>query len=222
MCIEIDKNPPNPSNRNQRLFDGWKYKGLPVMQDKGPFVVEYLEALYEVIERSQYEYNRVCAIRFDLRFPASMAGHANNEVMSRFMASLKAKIRHDRARARERNANAHDTEMRYVWGREIGQVGRVHYHAAILVNRDAYFGLGQFDSDIPNMANRIREAWASAMGLTMEETLGCVEFPKNPTYRFSRNDHEELQAFFHRASYLCKAKTKQFGDGQHGFGASRH
>jgi hypothetical protein len=26
---------------------------------------------------------------------------------------------------------------------------------------------------------------------------------------------------FYRASYLCKSATKAYGDGQHGFGASR-
>ncbi|MCO2952435.1 inovirus Gp2 family protein, partial [Pseudomonas aeruginosa] len=35
-------------------------------------------------------------------------------------------------------------------------------------------------------------------------------------------DHGELADLFHRASYLCKAATKSYGDGQHGFGCSRY
>jgi hypothetical protein len=213
---------PNPENRNQKLIGGLTYKGLPLMHEKAPFIEEYLEALHNVLQMSLEDYSRVFAMRFDLRFPAHIAEHEGNEVMSRFIESLKAKIRHDRARARAHNANAHDTAVRYVWAREVGQERRVHYHAVILLNRDAYFRPGRYDSNKENMAGRIVEAWASALRLPVDETIGCAEFPKNPTYLFGRGDESEMLAFFRRASYLCKAKTKQFGNGQHGFGASKH
>ncbi|WP_439590338.1 YagK/YfjJ domain-containing protein [Hydrogenophaga sp.] len=77
-------------------------------------------------------------------------------------------------------------------------------------------------SDQQNMANRIQEAWASALGLPLELTKGLVHFPENAVYRFDPESPPEAAAFFRRASYLCKATTKQFGLGHHGFGASRH
>jgi hypothetical protein len=90
-----------------------------------------------------------------------------------------------------------------------------------LVNRDAYFTLGRYDSDQPNMANRLNEAWASAIGLQPEQTNGLVHFPDHCTYHLSHDSIAEVGEFFRRASYMCKAQTKQFGNGCHGFGASR-
>lgn len=195
------------------------------MLDKGPFVLEYLQSLHEVIQRALANHRRVCGIRFDLRYPLSAgmeAGGSNNEAISRFIESLKAKIRHDRSRAQVQRPYAHDTDVRYVWAREIGQDGRVHYHVAVLLNRDAYFTLGQFTSSEKNMAKRIQEAWASALRLSTDQAAGLVHFPDNAVYRFELETPQQLQAFFYRASYLCKVNTKHFGNGQHGFGASRH
>ena len=71
------------------------------------------------------------------------------------------------------------------------------------------------------MFNRLVEAWASALGLSVEAVTGLVEIPSNPTYYLNRGESEELAEFFYRASYLCKSATKVFGDGSHGFGCSR-
>lgn len=212
-------------NRNHTLHTNPTYKELAVMLDKGPFVLEYLQSLHEVIQRALANHRRVCGIRFDLRYPLSAgmeAGGSNNEAISRFIESLKAKIRHDRSRAQVQRPYAHDTDVRYVWAREIGQDGRVHYHVAVLLNRDAYFTLGQFTSSEQNMAKRIQEAWASALRLSTDQAAGLVHFPDNAVYRFELETPQQLQAFFYRASYLCKVNTKHFGNGQHGFGASRH
>lgn len=215
----------NPSNRNQTLHYEGAFKGLRVLTDHGPFVTEYLDALYRVQQQALKAHRRVCAFRFDLRFPVSMEAkddNITNTLMTRFIESLKAKIRHDRQRAKERRSYAHDTDVRYVWAREVGDEGRVHYHFALLVNGNAYYSLGKLNSDSQNMANRIQEAWASALDLPLELTKGLVHFPENAVYRFDLDSPPEAADFFERASYLCKANTKQFGLGHHGFGASRH
>lgn len=215
----------NPSNRNQTLHYECTFKGQPVLTDHGPFVTEYLDALYRVQQQALEAHRRVCAFRFDLRFPVSMEAtedNVSNAYITRFVESLKAKIRHDRQRAKERLSLAHDTEVRYVWAREVGDDGRVHYHFALLVNGNAYFTLGKLTSDQQNMASRIQEAWASALGLLLERTKGLVHFPENAVYRFDPESPPEAADFFHRASYLCKANTKLFGLGHHGFGTSRH
>lgn len=71
------------------------------------------------------------------------------------------------------------------------------------------------------MFNRLVEAWASVLSLSVEAVSGLVEIPSNPYYHLNREDLAGQAEFFFRASYLCKAATKVFGDGHHGFGASR-
>ena len=215
----------NPFNRNQALYFENTYQNLPVMQGRGPLVEQYLDALHRVLWQALQAHRRVCAIRFDLRFPADMASASDvttNQVMSRFIESLKAKVRHHRACAKERDPWAPDTGLRFVWAREVSQDDRVHYHVAILFNRDVFFTLGHFTSDKANMSKRIVEAWKSALGLPSERGGGLVHFPDNALYHFDLNSPEDMAAFFYRVSYLCKADTKHFGHGHHGFGASRH
>ncbi len=214
----------NPANRNQTLFEQVSYAGLPVMHDKGPFVTEYLEALLRTLNKSLDDYPRLCSIRFDLRFPHNFQADdemTTNTVISRFIESLKAKIEHDRMCARRRNPHAHQTKVRYVWAREVGSDGRVHYHVALFLNGDAYFTLGKFDSESVNLGKRITAAWASALWITESHAVGLVHFSDKGVYRIQASDPLAVADFFHRASYLCKVKTKSFGFGYHGFGYSR-
>lgn len=216
--------PRHPGNTNLNLFYGSTYKGLPVQTDKGPFVCEYLDSLHLTVSRALAQYPRVFAFRVDLRLPVGPAlpGYAcTNEVITLFIESFKAKIKHNRARARLENKYAHDSNVRYVWAREQGQHGRPHHHLAILLNQDAFNALGKFESGRDNIFNRLEEAWASALGLPIGAVRGLIEIPGNPSYRLHRGDPEGQAAFFYRTSYLCKAATKVYGDGSHGFGCSR-
>lgn len=198
--------------------------GLAVTNRHGPLIEQYLRSLYNVIEDSLRSYGRVFAFRVDLRLPGQWSGYGTyiqNEVVSRFIESFKAKIRYNRECAKLSKPHAHDTVVRYAWAREVGEQGWPHYHFVILLNEDAYFTLGQFELGRDNMFNRLQQAWASALGIPVEMATGLVHIPENPVYRLRRDDMSALSSFFYRASYLCKADTKLFGDGQHGFGASR-
>lgn len=218
----------HPQNPNLHLhfddtFDGW-----PVMAEASPFILKYLDDLKRTIELALAQYPRVLAFRVDLRLPRGidLPGDAyTNQVISRFIESFKAKIEHHRGKARERNQYAHDCKVRYVWAREIGERQRPHYHLVILLNRDAYYTLGRLRSERTNNISRLEEAWASALGLSVDEIEGLVHIPDNATYRIYRNVpkdvEDELPGLFHRASYLCKAATKSYGDRQRGFGTSR-
>lgn len=211
-------------NANLIIHHGGSYRGIPIQTDKGPFVQQYLERLFQTTNRAIQQYSRVFAFRVDLRLPAGVVlpGYAyTNQVIERFIESFKAKIRHNRSMARMTNKYAHDSAVRYVWAREIGSHGRPHYHVAFLLNYDAFNALGKFETGRDNMFNRLEEAWASALGLPVEAVRGLVEIPGNPTYCLRRDDLQGLNDFFYRASYLCKAATKVYGDGSHGFGASR-
>lgn len=214
----------HPSNKNLTLCNDSPYEGLSVQIDKGPFIVEYLERLHQTIYRAFSEYPRVFAFRVDLRFPSDRplpADAYTNAVIDRFLASFKAKIRHNRTSARLGNKYAHDTRVRYVWTREYGQAGKPHFHLAFLLNYDAFNTLGKFSPGRDNLFSRMVEAWASALGLPVAAVCPLVHIPENHYYHLRRDDLEGREAFFARASYLCKSATKEFGNGNHGFGCSR-
>ncbi|MEL7937711.1 inovirus Gp2 family protein [Pseudomonas delhiensis] len=214
----------HPQNTNLHIYTDAFFEGLPVMVEKGPFVTEYLASLKNTIDLALGQYPRLLAFRVDLRLPLGidLPDYVyTNQVMSRFIESFKAKIEHNRAKAREQNPYAHECKVRYVWVREIGAGQRPHYHMLILLNRDAFYTVGRLQSENPNMVSRLQEAWASALGMQVEQMSGLVELPDNPMYRVDRGGGEALAQLFHRASYLCKVVTKRFGDGCHGFGCSR-
>lgn len=216
----------HPDNTNLHLHHDNTFDGLPVMVEKGPFIEQYLARLKRTIDLTLSQYSRVMAFRVDLRLPAGidLPDYAyTNEVISRFIESFKAKVEHDRQRARTRSPYAHDCKVRYVWARE-GRI-RPHYHLLILLNRDAYYTLGRMHSNAANMINRLQEAWGSALGLSIDLRDGLVEIPNNAAYRINRDvrlgQEDKLPDLFRRASYLCKAATKAYGDCHHGFGCSR-
>lgn len=215
-------------NTNLHLHDLPTYDGWPVMLAVGPFIREYLFRLKQTIYLALDQHSRVLAFRVDLRLPIGidLPDYVyTNEVISRFIDSFKAKIEHNRAKARQRNPYAHDSKVRYVWAREIGEMGRPHYHLLILLNQDAYSKVGWLKSKASNINNRMKEAWASALGLSVDAVRGLVNIPSNAEYRIDRDvrpgDVDKLPALFYRASYLCKAATKSYGDNHHGFGCSR-
>jgi hypothetical protein len=204
---------------NESTFHDW-----PIQYNKGPFIQQYLHRLEDTMLNALTQYPRVFAFRIDLRLPSGVKLSDSvypNRVIERFIDSFKAKLKHNRSMARQLNPHAHDSKVRYVWAREQGQHGKPHYHVAIMLNRDAFTALGKFELGRDNMFNRLVEAWASALGLSVEAVNGSVEVPDNPYYYLGRDDLDGLAKFFHRTSYLCKSATKYFGDGSHGFGYSR-
>lgn len=214
----------HPANRNLTLYFHDKYMGLLLQFDKAPFILQHLDRLYKTITLATSQYRRVFAFRLDLRFPE--IGEAfdcdiSNEVISRFIASFKAKISHDRDAAININKRAPDTVVRYAWTREVGQRGHPHFHLVILLNGVAYCSLGRYEMGRKNLFNRLHEAWASALGVPIDDVIGLVEFPRSPFYYLTRDNHASNVKFFYRASYLCKAATKEFVDGYHSFGTSR-
>lgn len=212
------------ANQNLTLHYERTYLGLRIQDDKAPLIREYLSRLHETVTRALRQYPRVFAFRLDLHFPSDQCHHGfgfGNEIINRFFDSFKAKLRHNRHMAKRKNKYAHDTVVRYVWTRETGQRGRPHYHMVIFLNYDAFCALGRFVQGRDNIFNRLQEAWASALNVSLDAATGLVHIPEDPWYHIYRDNDESFARFFYRASYLCKAATKVFGDGCHGFGASR-
>ncbi|HGA2315743.1 TPA: inovirus Gp2 family protein [Pseudomonas putida] len=218
----------HPDNANLRLYYDDTFEGFPLMVEKGPFIREYLSRLRHTIELAMAEYPRLLVFRVDLRLPRDLdlPEYAyTNEVISRFFESFKAKIEYDRIKARGLSRFSRGSRVRYVWSREHGRGGRPHYHVLILLNHDAYHVVGKLLSRRANNLRRMEEAWASALGSSVEQMDGLVNIPERATYRIFRETSEdevdELSQLFHRASYLCKAATKSYGDRQRGFDTSR-
>ncbi|HBP1943289.1 TPA: inovirus Gp2 family protein [Pseudomonas aeruginosa] len=213
------------TNTNLLLHKENTYQGLPVMEGKGPFLVNHLSQLLTVMVSALARHHRVYAIRFDLRLPADKSMHPHdaltNNVIKRFYASYKEKIKHDRKRAVSINNRAHDSSVLYAWARETANQEQQHYHGIVFLNHDAYNSLGTYELGRKNNYNRLLESWASALKIPIEKAVGLVHIPQNATYRIDAFDKESQKIFFRRASYLCKATTKQYGNGQHGFGCSR-
>lgn len=214
----------HPANNNLHLFYESEYLGLPVQTIKGPLITEYLELLYKTINLALNEHQRVFAFRVDLRFPEFLDTTPylySNSVVENFVGAFRYQVERDRDKAKGLSVRTHDTSVRYVWAREIGSFGRPHFHFVFFLNHHAYFSLGSFELKRANLFNRVNTAWASALKLPVESIRGVVEFPRNPTYKLRRGDHHSIAPLFHRASYLCKSDTKQYGNGCHCFGASR-
>jgi hypothetical protein len=214
----------NDLNKNYHVHHGEQYNGLRIMGNVYPMISECLEALHDVVSKSLTDYSRAFAFRFDLRFPDHMQAdpaESCNSVASRFIDSFKAKIRHNRQSLAKNGVLYHDTKVRFLWVREVGDCARVHYHFVVLLNGHAFNCLGSYLATEGNISSRICEAWASALGESVERAKPLVHFPNSPAYCLRRSDPESVSEFFYRASYLCKVQTKKYGHGHHCYGASR-
>lgn len=205
-----------------KLVTGPFYRGYPVMQDKGPFHRQYLDRTIGVMGDALAAHPRTFAVRFDLRIPKHTRIFEERRLVERFISSLKEKIKWSRRRAAMTavNGRVHQTDVRYVWAREIGQQGRPHFHVTLFLNRDAFSLMGKYELGRDNLYCRILEAWASALRMTPAEAEGLVHVPKNATYRIDADDQDSQDDFFYRVSYLAKSATKVQGP-KHSFGSSR-
>jgi len=217
--------------------------------EKGLFA-ERLDTCLHVINDALEDHPRTLAIRVDLRVPRGVS-HLPDDAISHFMDAFKDKIKQDRRRAAREQRYSKPCKVRYIWVRERGRSRHDHFHVLLLLNHDAYPSLGIFNSKRLNIAKRIKESWALALGIDIADLRGGVFFPDNaeymidasqePDYRLCRlveselwylMDHDERSAaladfnncyegLFYRVSYLCKANTKVFGRGLNSFNCSR-
>lgn len=223
----------HPHNHNLTVYnnESW-WNDHPVLQQPLGLVEKYLQSIKQTLDRACTEYTRLSVMRFDLRFPQTL-DHRDDQAISRFVDALKAKIRADQHRKQAQGKRVYPCNLRYIWVKEQAGSEACHYHMAIMLNRDAYFTLGDYATavhpDAPtrlpeNMAERILSAWASALGMSMEHVVGLVHFPDNPVYSLDRNDMaftDQYNAVFRRLSYFAKVETKQYGDRSRHFGCSR-
>ncbi|HDW2421167.1 TPA: inovirus Gp2 family protein [Escherichia coli] len=204
-----------------------------------------------LLDSALAQHRAVSLIRVDLRFPEYMPvtimdPDPDSAVISRFFASLKAKIQAYQRKKRCANQRVHATSLRYFWCREFGkEKGRKHYHVILLLNKDTWCSPGDFT--VPSsLATLIKLAWCSALHLEPWQGNGLVHFSRRTPFRkptssdarpssddtplsggsavlwVKRGDVEAMQKARNRASYLVKYETKQHdGSGQRNYGCSR-
>jgi hypothetical protein len=172
-------------------------------------IFSYFEIIDGVLRYAMKDYRRLLIVRLELRFPKCMPANEipGNEALGRFVKSLKSKIEFQRARASRGGKRAHSTDVRLVWVREFGPVSkRPHYHLMVVVNRDAYRGVGDFSSNDDNLARCIQGAWTSALKLDYESHRWLVSFSRGGQYTII-NGHG-YKAVMRAMQYLSKDNTK--------------
>lgn len=210
-------------NRNINLHYGDYFNDLPLLPNTGPFSLQYLASIQKTLDMAIAEHPRTVAFRVDLRYPKNWKKGFYGDVISRFMASLKSQIKADLKRKAKKGQRVHRCTPRIIWVKEQSGKDGWHYHAVILLNKDAYLRLGGFASPLDNTVNRLRKAWASALGVSEVVSEGAVSIPDNATYypeAFGSLERPMYEALFMRLSYMAKLRTKVYDGNGRSFGYS--
>lgn len=191
---------------------------------KYSYNVQYQQAFFEVINHAVEEFPRTLALRVDLRFPHDYLYDASNKTFTRFIESLKAKLKVDCQNKNRRWRRNWRNRLRYVWVREIGERNRrKHYHVLLLLNKDFYHSAGQFNVDT-SLAALIQQAWCSALSLNPEHYASLANMTTNGCYYLNGNSpdyREHITELMRRMDYLAKDNTKCYEDGYRSIGTSR-
>ncbi|HFV5255785.1 TPA: inovirus Gp2 family protein [Escherichia coli] len=148
----------------------------------------WLSRFDSLLDSALAQHRAVSFIRVDLRFPEYMPATImdsgpDSAVISRFFASLKAKIQAYQQHKRRASQRVHATSLRYFWCREFGEEeNRKHYHVILLLNKDTWCSLGDF-SEPSSLAAMIQEAWCSALHLEPWQGDGLVHFSRWKPFR---------------------------------------
>lgn len=208
-----------------------------IVQNYGSLNPIYVDRIFETINKALNDYPRVLAVRLDLRLPDEDLSDCltnykpNAEVITRFIASLKAQIKSNLKHRKKAGKRTFPCTLRYVWVRELNAEGKKHYHVLLLINRDAYITLGSYAGVIgervkaEGLASMVFKAWISATGLEDMKYRGLVYFPYQGCYHLFGNGHyfkNEYTALMKRTLYLAKERSKSNEDGWRNFGCSQN
>lgn len=194
----------------------------------------YLDRMDRTIENALNEHPRTLAVRVDLRLPLirfndeldrdlpNIYRYDRSNLITKFINSFKAKIKADLNRKYKNGKRVHPCTPRYIWCRERDTSINEHFHMLLLLNKDTYHRLGDYQSE-GNLSSMVNSAWASALGCFDDEVRHLVHFPDKGCYYINKNSddyHQQLEDLFRRVSYLAKKRTKCYGEGYRNFGTS--
>ncbi|KFC97401.1 inovirus Gp2 family protein [Leminorella grimontii] len=191
----------------------------------------YLRRLSDVLDFAFDDHPRTLAVRVDLRLSPDWVQedsicctpNLSKDLLTRFICSLKAKIRHYRKQLLKAGKRAHRCTLRYFWVREINTETYPHYHVVLFLNKDLFRGLG--DAHGPqSLWEMIQAAWLSALNLReYDEYRSLVHFPERGVYALDRNHSEfpeQLKTLVFRISYLAKEYSKVYSAEERSMGCS--
>lgn len=195
----------------------------------------YLERIEQTIDKALREHPRTTALRIDLKTPIiqpandipdeTSFAYVDATIISRFIASLKAKIKAYLKMKKKEGKRVHKTSVRFVWVREFSpKTGRKHYHVLLLLNKDTFNYLGNYNEDNGALVTMISGAWMSALNLPLPGSGGLVHIPENPCYYLFGKEGKESKTYgdlIYRTSYMAKEETKYKDDGERNFGCSQ-
>ncbi len=193
------------------------------MKTQNTYISEYLDILDTVLEKAVKSHRRTFAVRVDLRLGNIDPLFGYTDLMKRFIASLNSQIKAQQQRKAREGKRVRPNVLRYIWVKEQATAEQPHYHLILLLNRDVYHCLGDFDSP-KSLAFKIQKAWASALGYDVDEVCRLVHFPKNGTCELDANAvdfDDDYERFYQRAKYLCKEYSKRWVKGQRNIGSSQ-
>ncbi|WP_430318233.1 inovirus Gp2 family protein [Pseudomonas nitroreducens] len=206
-----------------------KWCGLPIQISPRKCQPIYLQRIHSLLMNCLALHPRWSVFRFDLKVPQGQAFLPG--AITDFMESLKSQLECAQIARFAAGKRDCDPMFHYVWVREWESADYPHYHVALLLNRDAYFTLGDYSklhSDDCTyeamLAGRICKAWGVALGLDWRTAVRGVHFPERPVSPLQIRNMEfqrQLIAVFYRLSYFAKRRTKVYGDGQRNFGMSQ-
>ncbi|MDZ7322012.1 inovirus Gp2 family protein [Kosakonia sacchari] len=192
---------------------------------------EHLQRIKETIEKALKEHPRTTVIRVDLHFPDYIVEDicaTDSAAITRFTASLRAKIIATQEKSRRGGKRIHRTAVRIIWCKEYDSVGvKPHYHIALLLNKDAYKDLGDYQSNNSSLAAMIIRAWYSAIRIPCPENpkkRSLVKFPANPVYWlcvYSDRLDKDIEKVMFRLRYMAKVRSKHYESGYRLFGYSQ-
>ncbi|MGR6861603.1 inovirus Gp2 family protein [Aliivibrio salmonicida] len=210
------------TNRNLTITKKDTFNGLNIYKHENGLVINYLDKIYNTIDKAITEYPRTMAVRVDLRMSKSLL-FDKSSVIKNFIASLDAQIQADLNRKKRKGIRVRACNIRYIWVKERSTSLSNHYHLVLFFNKDVYYCLGDFKNE-DNLSHKIKKAWCNALDLDIDEGSRLVNFSDNGVYWLdnnSRNFKDEFDSLFYRASYLAKLETKKYGDGTRSFGCSQ-
>ncbi|EBM2192624.1 inovirus Gp2 family protein [Salmonella enterica] len=193
----------------------------------------YLEKIERVLQYALNEHPRTLAVRVDLRLSpqwyqndsATCNPNLSSDLLTRFVCSVKSRIKHYRKKREREGERVHPCTPRYFWVKEIDTADFPHFHGVMFFNKDLFRGLGDFNSEENNLGNIIQQAWLSALDLRgCDEYKSLVHFPSNGVYTLDRNDPGFTRTWnnlMFRLSYLAKDETKAYSPKARSMGGSQ-
>lgn len=186
----------------------------------------YQARIAATVDSALQQHRRITAIRIDLRMPDGY-GYAefSSAIITRFFESLKAKVAADLNRKQRAWGRSLVCDLKYVWVREFTPSnGKRHFHVLLLLNKDVYHSLGDFDKESGNLAAMIGQAWCSALAVPFPRHQQLANFSRYGVMYVDANHFSfknQRRRVLSRADYLAKLATKVYGDGERSFGCSR-